>query len=267
MRNIKHQAEFEAKFDFFYRNHKNKALLAWVIEYLYKKGILFNQNPTIIDVKSTLFNIFKDHDEIVISEFYRKMEKAWEAHNRRLASQTKMLNVNISKEHKKKFLDMAKLAKLTNIQMLEFLIDDNYKLLINFKNEERKGKEADKAKKIDVKKHQALTNARLNTLLMLEKNYNNGLKTQNAELKDKLNTVKANSSILFAMIEKAVKNRSKLAADHLIQATKAHTLIDIVQAPLDEPEIKPEIEKNAAQPQTSNTGFRTRGRPIKTVAQ
>lgn len=267
MVDIKLQAEFEAKFDFFYRNKTHKLLLAWVTKYLYKKGIFFSQNPTIIEVKSTLFNWFKGSNERATFEFYRKMEKAWEAHNRRLACKAKMLNISVSIEHKNKFKEMAKEAKITNIQLFQSLIDDNYKLLIGLKDEERKGKEAEKAKKAEIKYNQSFTDTKLNGELHLQKHYNNRLKKQMTELMSELQAVKDNSSILFALIEKAVKNRSNLTVDHLMQATRAHTLIDIVQLPLEKPVEATESEESSEQNQTSGPRPRKRARPTKTASK
>lgn len=82
-----------------------------------------------------------------------------------------------------------------------------------------------------------------------------------------LQAVKDNSSILFALIEKAVKNRSKLTADHLIQATRAHTLIDIVQLPLEKPVEATESEESSEQNQTSGPRPRKRARPAKTASK
>ncbi|MEL4252181.1 hypothetical protein AAEH72_14325 [Shewanella xiamenensis] len=267
MMDIKRQAEFEAKFDFFYRNKTHKLLLAWVTKYLYKKGIFFSQNPTIIEVKSTLFNWFKDSNGRATFEFYRKMEKAWEAHNRRLACKARMLNISVSIEHKNKFKEMAKEAKITNIQLLQSLIDDNYKFFIGLKDKERKDKETERAKKTEIKYNQSFTDKKLSGELHLQKNYNNHLKKQVTALKSELQAVKDNSSILFAIIEKAVKNRSKLTADHLMQATRAHTLIDIVQLPLDESMQATESEESTEQHQTSGSHHRKRARPAKTASK
>lgn len=267
MMDIKLQAEFEAKFDFFYRNKTHKLLLAWVTKYLYKKGIFLSQHPTIIEVKSTLFNLFKGSNERVTFEFYRKMEKAWEAHNRRLACKARMLNISVSIEHKNKFKEMAKERKITNIQLLQSLIDDNYKLFIYLKDKERKDKETESEKKAEIKYNQSLTDKKLSGELHLQKNDNNRLKKQVTELKSELQAVKDNSSILFDIIEKAVKNRSKLTVDHLIQATKAHTLIDIVQPPLEEPIEATELEENTEQNQTSGPRPRKRARPAKTASK
>lgn len=267
MMDIKLQAEFEAKFDFFYRNKTHKLLLAWVTKYLYKKGIFFSQNPTIIEVKSTLFNLFKDSNERATFEFYRKMEKAWEAHNRRLACKAKMLNISVSIEHKNKFKEMAKEAKITNIQLFQSLIDDNYKLLIGLKEQELIAKVTEKAKKAEIKKNQSFTNQSLISELHLQKNYNNRLKKQMTELKNKLQAVKDNSSILFTIIEKAKKNRSKLTDDHLIQATIALTEINGEQLPLEEPIEATELEENTEQNQTSGPRPRKRARPAKTASK
>ena len=267
MMDIKRQAEFEAKFDFFYRNKTHKLLLAWVTKYLYKKGIFFSQNPTIFEVQSTLFNWFKDSNERATFEFYRKMEKAWEAHNRRLACKAKMLNISVSIEHKNKFKEMAEEAKITNIQLFKSIIDDNYKLLIGLKEQELKAINTEKAKKAEIKFNQSFTDKKLSGELHLQKNYNNRLKKQVTALKSELQAVKDNSSILFAIIEKAVKNRSKLTADHLMQATRAHTLIDIVELPLEEPIEATESEESTEQNQTSDPRPRKRARSANTTSK
>ncbi|MCD8560093.1 MAG: hypothetical protein LRY75_15045, partial [Shewanella xiamenensis] len=101
----------------------------------------------------------------------------------------------------------------------------------------------------------------------LQQNYNNRLKKQMTELKNELQAAKDNSSILFAIIEKAVKNRSKLTADHLMQATRAHTLIDIVQLPLEEPMQATESDESTEQNQTSGPRPRKRARAAKTASQ
>ncbi|MEE1982502.1 hypothetical protein [Shewanella xiamenensis] len=261
------QAEFFTRFDFFTRKRASPKLLEWVIKYLSKKGI-FVSEQTISQVKNTLFIAFhRNNNEKATFDFFYKMEKAWDAHERRQSSNKTMLNVSISKEHKINFSKMAKDRGRTRIQMLESLIDDNYKNFLLLKEQELVAKDAEKAKKAEIKKNQSYTNQLLSSELHLHKNYNNRLKKQVTALKNELQAVKDNSSILFAIIEKAVKNRSKLTADHLMQATRAHTLIDIVQLPLEEPIEATEQEENTEQNQTSGPRPRKRARAAKTTSK
>lgn len=261
------QAEFFTRFDFFTRKRASPKLLEWVIKYLSKKGI-FVSEQTISQVKNTLFIAFhRNKNEKATFDFFYKMEKAWDAHERRQSSNKTMLNVSISKEHKINFSKMAKDRGRTRIQMLESLIDDNYKNFLRLKEQELVAKDTEKAKKAEIKKNQSYTNQHLSSELFLQKNYNNRLKKQVTALKSELQAVKDNSSILFAIIEKAVKNRSKLTADHLMQATRAHTLIDIVQPPLEEPMQATESDESTEQNQTSGPRPRKRARAAKTASK
>ncbi|MCA1898676.1 hypothetical protein [Shewanella putrefaciens] len=261
------QAEFFTRFDFFTRKRASPKLLEWVIKYLSKKGI-FVSEQTISQVKNTLFIAFhRNNKEKATFDFFYKMEKAWDAHERRQSSNKTMLNVSISKEHKIKFSKMAKdKGGYTKIQMLESLIDDNYKNFIRLKEQELIAKDTEKAKKAEINKNKSYTNQSLSSELSLQENYNNRLKKQMTELKNELQAVKDNSSILFTIIEKAVKKRSKLTADHLMQATRAHTLIDIVQLPLEKPIETTESEENTEQNQTSGPRHRKRARLAKTTS-
>lgn len=261
------QAEFFTRFDFFTRKRASPKLLEWVIQYLSKKGIFVSEH-TISQVKSTLFIAFhRNKNEKATFDFFEKMENAWDAHERRQSSNKTMLNVSISKEHKSKFESMAIEKECTHIQMLESLIDNNYKYFIRLREQELIAKVTEKAEKAEIKKNQAYTNRSLSSELHLQKNDSNRLKNQMTELMSELQAVKDNSSILFDIIEKAVKNRSKLTIGHLIQATKAHTLIGIVQLPLEEPVEATELEENTEQNQTSGPRPRKRARPTKTASK
>jgi hypothetical protein len=264
MSSFKEQADFHAKFDFFTRTPARQQLPMWVSTYLRKKGI-FVAEVTMKNIKLTLFTQFKDLNERITFDFFRKMEKAWDAHNRRQASNNSMLNVSISKSHKSMFLRMAKDAKCTNIQMLEALIDDNYKNFISSKDEERFAKDAKKAKKDKTKENQSFTNSKLNGEILRLKNNNSGFKSQISKLRAELQPVKDNSTILFAMIAEAVKNSSKLTIDNLVEATIAHTLIGSVQLPLEEPIEAPVSEANTEHSQISDPSFRKRARSAKTA--
>lgn len=247
----------------------NRAQLDWAYKYLKKKNPYIIQQTTMKDLKKIFIDSCIDRklDKNTFERIASNMEKAWKANVKRHASDKTMLNVSISKEHKSKFEDMALKKKCNNIQMLESLIDDNYKNFLLLKEQELVAKNTEKAKKAEIKKNQSYTNQHLSSELFLQQNYNNRLKKQVTALKSELQAVKDNSSILFAIIEKAVKNRSKLTADHLMQATRAHTLIDIVQLPLDESMQATESEESTEQHQTSGPRHRKRARPAKTASK
>lgn len=254
----------------------NRAQLDWAYEYLKKKNPYIIQQTTMKDLKKIFIDscIHRKLDKQTFERMASNMEKAWKADVKRHASDKTMLNVSISKEHKSKFEGMALEKKCNHIQMLESLIDDNYKNFLLLKDQDLRLKEqelvaknTEKAKKAEIKKNQSYTNQHLNSELFLQQNYNNRLKKQMTELKNELQAAKDNSSILFAIIEKAVKNRSKLTADHLMQATRAHTLIDIVQLPLEEPMQATESDESTEQNQTSGPRPRKRARAAKTASQ
>ncbi|MEL4248458.1 hypothetical protein [Shewanella xiamenensis] len=247
----------------------NRAQLDWAYKYLKKKDPYIIQQKTMKDLKKIFIDscIHRKLDKQTFERMASNMEKAWKADVKRHASDKTMLNVSISKEHKSKFESMALEKECNHIQMLESLIDNNYKNFLRLKEQELVAKDAEKAKKAEIKKNKSYTNQLLSSELHLHKNYNNRLKKQVTALKNELQAVKDNSSILFAIIEKAVKNRSKLTADHLMQATRAHTLIDIVQLPLEEPIEATEQEENTEQNQTSGPRPRKRARAAKTTSK
>ncbi|EHC05151.1 hypothetical protein Sbal625DRAFT_3284 [Shewanella baltica OS625] len=247
----------------------NRAQLDWAYEYLKKKDPYIIQQKTMKDLKKIFIDscIHRKLDKQTFERMVSNMEKAWKADVKRHASDKTMLNVSISKEHKSKFEYMALKKKCNNIQMLESLIDDNYKNFLRLKEQELIAKNAERTKKAEIKYNQSFTDKKLSGELHLQKNYNNRLKKQVTALKSELQAVKDNSSILFAIIEKAVKNRSKLTADHLMQATRAHTLIDIVQLPLDESMQATESEESTEQNQASGPRQRKRARPAKTASK
>lgn len=254
----------------------NRAQLDWAYKYLKKKDPYIIQQTTMKDLKKIFIDscIHRELDKKTFEMMASNMEKAWKADVKRHTSDKTMLNVSISKEHKSKFEGMALEKKCNHIQMLESLIDDNYKNFLRLKEQDLRLKEqeliakvTEKAKKAEIKKNQSYINQSLISDLHLQKNYNNSLNKQMTELKNKLQAVKDNSSILFTIIEKAKKNRSKLTDDHLIQATIALTEINGEQLPLEGPIEATEQEENTEQNQTSGPRFRKRARPAKTASK
>ncbi|WP_434939694.1 hypothetical protein ACRWQN_02770 [Shewanella sp. HL-SH8] len=232
--NDKEQAEFHVQYDFFTRNRTNQKLLGWVIKYLSKKGIFVSQQ-TIGQVKNTLFIAFQRNNEKDTFDFFRKMDNAWDAHNRRQASNNSMLNVSISKKHKSMFLQMAKDAECTNIQMLERLIGDNYKNFLHSKDKERIVKDAEKATKEDIKKNKSFTNEKLNGEILRLNNYVSGYKSQISKLKNELGKIKDNSDQLFDIVMEVATNEQGFSQKNLLEVSRLHTLIEMHQLPNKDP--------------------------------
>jgi hypothetical protein len=202
----------------------NNAQLEWAIFYLAKKGKHITTSSSITMIKDELWRMYTSQPDIQVSAFFTKMEKAWKAYAKRKTSASAMLNVCISSNHIEMFNKMVKGANCTKIQMLEALIDDNYKALLHSKDVELRAKEEKRAQFKKEKASESKINKELRGKLLISKNYINGHKTKIRKLNEIIEKQSLNSSHLFEIIKKTAANGASLTQQDLIDATMLYTL-------------------------------------------
>ncbi len=138
---------------FYFLQSETPAEIKWVKAYLFKHSyVLSDRDLSLSQIKEHIFQdyltnfSFRELD--TISTLSKKMYKAYKARTyRKKMGANKMLNVSISHYHIKKLHEMATCRRKTKIQIVEYLIDDNYKFLERQKEKELAAKKKRKSNK------------------------------------------------------------------------------------------------------------------------
>lgn len=214
MNYIKNPALYiEKKLDFLKTDERQ---FEWAKEYMVKKGYINSIHIfNMIMLKKFIFEILSEYPPAGIEKFINLMITAWKRYESRKnkTNDSIMLNVNISKEHMKKFNAMSDNTMKTNISLLQSLIDNNYEKHLAYLKKIKSSRDAEKYTK-------NIINQRKNMEAIKLKSINNNLTLENKMLIARSNELTEGLTQLFLIIETSVVNESKLTAIDSINAIK-----------------------------------------------
>jgi len=214
-------SDFEQQVKFLKEGEKGQ--LSWAISYLGRKGIYLEVPSSITALKNQLYS--RPYNNGLSESQIKKMGLAWNAYRRRKSNTSSMLNVTISDRHIKKLKDMAAFGRKTKIQIVEELIDDNYKHLKNQKEKELQARMQKKSDKDDVNERiKKATNKLQHEVQSLTRKVNEQ-HIKISSLQKLIEQMKLNSSMLFEIIEKSKENQANLTERQLIDATMLYVTI------------------------------------------